>query len=109
METTALAKLIMLGKLTKVVKIGDVEFELETTPITNPPKADDPKDMICTSLALAVRRIDKDDYSKPESKESLKSVLAQLQGVVLAKLLEVNLELIQQQRETVDGITSKKE
>jgi len=109
MDNVALTKLILLGKLTKVVTIGEFEFELETTPIANPPKADDPREMICASMSAAIRRINQDDYSKPESKEALKAVLFQLQGGVLGKLLEANLDLITKQRETLDGITSKKD
>jgi hypothetical protein len=101
-----LTKLVTLGKLDRTVKIGDVTFKLVTPPFiyNDPTQMPPPIDV----LVLSIAEIDGEviDVAK---RTQLKEMLAQMQGTVVTKLLDLCTDLITKQIKLVDEISSKKE
>ena len=107
MDPTVLQKLIMIGKVTKTVKVGEFTFEMETTPLVEF-KGETANEIAWESLVAVITKINGEEYTTPPQKEALKALLPKLQGAVISKLLEDGREMMKESSDFVKGTASKK-
>jgi hypothetical protein len=107
MEPAALQKLIMMGKVTRTVKVGEFTFEMETTPLVEF-KGETANEIAWESLVAVITKINGDPYVTPEQKKALHEMLPKLQGAIITKLLTEGREMMKESSDFVEGVSSKK-
>ena len=104
------AKLIMLGKVEKIIEVGGITFKMASPPYSslisarNADQTIDPVQMLCGTII----QIDDQPFITKESKAQLADLFNQMQSVIVAKLVGHSNDLIGEQDKAVEGILSKK-
>lgn len=102
-----MTKLITMGRMEKTLDVGGVSVKLATPIYTKMPDQGTPDPI--EVLSRHVTQIDEEQFTTPESKNRLKTLLSQMQSVVVGKLLEEVNTLVNEQILAVNGIVTKKD